>query len=329
MSDLPGALASILSALTTLPVWLLLGLAIVGWVIIFAPTLGNIDMGAFRHEWGPWVWIGAIAFSILFVARAAEACVWAYWSHREIVAGRRVLRFVPLQQQSWWHLAKQQDDSYISQIKTDIHISNISDRPIEIVNVHLFRPRTEIVRAVALVPGRVSPNGRAYYDVPARGTVRASIHIMARGSLAHQGTPLSITVKLTDQYGEEYAVRLLKIHTDDPPARKPDVWQRVKSGFKLPIAGHRKIAAPERPIMPWVYDPSPDHVALAEAILKEEKRSYAANGRIRGGLGSLNVGLQSEPITARLLTGTSRSFSGMTARPRRYPLPTGSAHCPA
>jgi len=149
VSDLPGALASILSALTTLPVWLLLGLAIVGWVIIFAPTLGNIDMGAFRHEWGPWVWIGAIAFSILFVARAAEACVWAYWSHREIVAGRRVLRFVPLQQQSWWHLAKQQDDSYISQIKTDIHISNISDRPIEIVNVHLFRPRTEIVRAVA------------------------------------------------------------------------------------------------------------------------------------------------------------------------------------
>jgi hypothetical protein len=32
-----------------------------------------------------------------------------------------------------------------------------------------------------------------------------------------------------------------------------------------------------------------------EGTLKEEKRSYAANGRERGGLGSLNVTLQSEP----------------------------------
>jgi hypothetical protein len=31
-----------------------------------------------------------------------------------------------------------------------------------------------------------------------------------------------------------------------------------------------------------------------DLILSEEKRAYAANGRIRGGLGSLNVGLQSE-----------------------------------
>jgi len=32
-----------------------------------------------------------------------------------------------------------------------------------------------------------------------------------------------------------------------------------------------------------------------DLILNEEKRAYAANGRIRGGLGSLDVGLQSEP----------------------------------
>lgn len=34
---------------------------------------------------------------------------------------------------------------------------------------------------------------------------------------------------------------------------------------------------------------------MCESVLNEEKRSYAACGRIRGGLGSLNVGLQSEP----------------------------------
>jgi hypothetical protein len=47
--------------------------------------------------------------------------------------------------------------------------------------------------------------------------------------------------------------------------------------------------------MPWSYDPALESIGIAEAILKEERRSYAANGRRSGGLGSLNVGLQSEP----------------------------------
>jgi hypothetical protein len=42
----------------------------------------------------------------------------------------------------------------------------------------------------------------------------------------------------------------------------------------------------------WNHGGSFEEVDL---ILKEERRAYAARGRISGGLGSLNVGLQSEP----------------------------------
>jgi hypothetical protein len=49
------------------------------------------------------------------------------------------------------------------------------------------------------------------------------------------------------------------------------------------------------PKMPWTYNPEVESIAICDAILKEEKRSYAACGRSHGGLGSLNVRLQSEP----------------------------------
>ena len=52
VSDLPGAFALILSALTTLPIWLALGLAVACWVVLFAPSIGGVDIDAFRREWG-------------------------------------------------------------------------------------------------------------------------------------------------------------------------------------------------------------------------------------------------------------------------------------
>jgi hypothetical protein len=47
--------------------------------------------------------------------------------------------------------------------------------------------------------------------------------------------------------------------------------------------------------MPWTYNVGSESIGITESLLAEEKRNYAANGRQRGGLGSLNVGLQSEP----------------------------------
>lgn len=203
MSDLPGAFASILSALTTLPIWLLLGLAVACWVALFAPPTGGIDIEAFRHQWGPWMWIGAIAFSVLFIARAMEACLRAYWSHKATVAAHRPLRFVHLHHECWWHLTEQRNGASVSQVRTDIQVSNTSDHPIQIVKVHLVRPRADVWPASALTPGNVSSDGAAHYDIPAHGTARVWVHLIAHGSLARRGTPISLTIKLTDQYGEE------------------------------------------------------------------------------------------------------------------------------
>ena len=53
-----------------------------------------------------------------------------------------------------------------------------------------------------------------------------------------------------------------------------------------------------------------------DIILNEEKRSYKANGRSRGGLGSLNVGLQSEPDGGWTEEGRYPNFSGTNLKPK-------------
>ena len=201
-------------------------------------------------------------------------------SYKKIADARHVLRFVPLHRQRWWHLAKQQDESFCSQITLDVQATNISSDPVRIVKISLIKPKATILHAEALLPVR----GTSYHSfkepVPPRGTTTASIHIMARGKLAAQGSPICITLGITDQYGQEYKLKNIIIETHDKPIPKNIIKERINS---------------RPPKMPWTYNPEVESIAICDAILKEEKRNYAANGRIRGGLGSLNVGLQNEP----------------------------------
>src|SRR5713226_2824796 len=121
MADVPAtAISNLLSILRTLPVWLLAGLALAGYAVIFTPGFAGIDPSGFRTEWGVWVWIEAIGFSVLTVTRAIESGINTYLEHQRNKAGRRALRLVPRQQQCWWHLAKQRDGSFVSQISLDV-----------------------------------------------------------------------------------------------------------------------------------------------------------------------------------------------------------------
>jgi hypothetical protein len=54
-------------------------------------------------------------------------------------------------------------------------------------------------------------------------------------------------------------------------------------------------AEQETPHIHWTYEAGHSYLDLCQAILEEERRSYAARGRRVGKLGSLNVGIQSEP----------------------------------
>ena len=274
------------------------GLALAGYAVLFVPAFGGIDPAGFRTQWGVWVWIEALTFSILALTRGLDTGLSAYRIHRKNVEARRALWLVPRHQQCWWHLAKQQDDSFVSQIALDVEAANLTDRPVRIVKVRLIRPRTkgELIHGDVLLPQAGSPYHSSRHAVPPHDTVTASLHIMVRGALAPQGKPIRVTFGITDQFGNEYRLKGIVIRTNDLSLPNSPWTTRLVSRLrKLP--GLRPATKPEsdearRPPPEWQHHGKFGEVEL---ILNEEKRHYAACGRIRGGLGSLNVGLQSEP----------------------------------
>ncbi len=299
MPDFPtAAVGPFISTLRKLPVWLLGGLALSGYAALFGPAFGGIDPAGFRTQWGVWVWIEAITFSILTLARGLDAIVTGYRVHRKNSEDRRTLRLVPRHHPCWWHLAKQLDDSFVTQMSLEVDATNLTDRPVRIVKVRLIRPRTkgELLRGDVCLPQAGSPYHSNRHAVPPHDTATASLHIMVRGALAPQGRPIRVTIGITDQFGNEYRLKGVVLQTSDPSLPKPP-WTICLFSRLRKLPGLRPAPNPEsddaRRLPPeWQHQGKFDKVDL---ILNEERRYYAARGRICGGLGSLNVGLQSEP----------------------------------
>jgi len=293
-----SAVGPILSVLRTLPVWVLAGLAAAGYAILFLPDFAGVQLAPFRAKYGVWIRVATLIFSSLALARAIDSGVSAYRARRNLLEDRRALRLVPRHFQCWWHLAKQQDNSFVTQMRLDIDAANVTDQSVRIVKVRLVRPRAkgQLLHAEVSLPMAGSPYHDPIHPVSAHETVAAHLHLMVRGSLAAQGHPLRVTLGITDQFGEEYLLKRITLQSHQAGLPKRSWAQRVVSEIrKLRTSRTEKRAQEDearRLAKEWNHGGSFGEVEL---ILKEERRFYAANGRRTGGLGSLNVGLQSEP----------------------------------
>jgi hypothetical protein len=283
LTEILTHIAQILSVLRSLPFWVLAGLTSAGWAILFTST--RTEALLFRQEWGTYIWAGTIVFSFLTLMYAVQGIVLAYLAYKKEQEQKKALRFVPLLQKSWWHLAKQQDGSFCSQISLDVQASNSTTAPVNLVMVDLDRPKNSVLQAFVLLPADGSPYHSHQHPVPAQATITASVHIMVRGALSRQGKPIHINLSIVDQHGTAYKLRKLHIKTHDIALRRRGIFQWIKDC---------RIKRQLPPVMPWNFSQA-EYLQLCDAVLQEEKRSYAANGRLRGGLGSLNVTLQSEP----------------------------------
>jgi len=293
-----GTASQILSILRTLPVWVLGGLAAAGYAILFLPGFGGVNPEPFRAKYGIFIWIEAVFFSILAAARALDWAITTYREQHKMAKARRALRLVPLHFQCWWVLAKQPDNSFISQIRLDIEAANVTDQPVRIVKASLIKPRAkgDLVHADVSLPMAGSPYHDARHPVPPHDTVTAHLHLMVRGSLAAQGHSLRVTLQITDQFGDEYRLKGVVLRSMEPLLPRLPWSQRVLSVLARPyrVRAEKRAQVEEarRLSSEWNHGGS---FAEVDLILNEEKRAYAARGRINGGLGSLNVGIQSEP----------------------------------
>lgn len=294
-----------LVALRDSPLWLLLGLSVTAWaalyVVVSFPTLVELDLATFRQTWGVWIGILAGGFSILTVIRAISLGIAALSAHFQKCAVSRILRLVPLPETSFWHLAKQRNGNILTQVHLSCQLSNTTDSPVQIARVRLLQRRARTATSHISLPASGSPYHSGSHPVPARGTVVGNFDLMIHGGLARQGRHLRLSLGVIDQFGEEYKLRKLLIKTMDEKLRAPSLRERLNrcktTGRKF-LAWWGLVSAPPlpaQPIMPWGYEEGAAYLDAARAILHEEKRNYAARGRLHGKLGSLNIGLQSEP----------------------------------
>ncbi|WGS47094.1 hypothetical protein LFL97_33750 [Burkholderia sp. JSH-S8] len=286
MSDGATAAGPILNALRTVPVWLFAGLALACAAILYLPALGvsAADLNAFRVHWGVCARVGMIGFACLAIARAAADVIIGYRKRKP----KKSLVFAPRDGECWWHLAKQNDDTYVSQVALRIDVSNQGDNPLALFKVQLVRPiwHGKILAAMATLPNAHNLHS-SNHPVPARAISMTSVHFMVRGKLAWQARPLKVVVAITDQTGARYRIAVKLASRDKPlglAQRMADAWIALRGRLFPPAA------APLPTV--WTHD---GRFGDVDAILSEEMRQYVANGRQRGGLGSLNVTLQSEP----------------------------------
>jgi hypothetical protein len=297
MADLTtaNALSSLLGIVRKLPIWMLSGLAIAGIAVLFVPPLGGIDLTEFRKLWGVWIWIGTLTALALTVTCLIEAGVTQYLAYRKYRASRRVLQFVPRLRESWWHLAKQQDDTFISQLTLSTEVTNLTGQPVRLVKARLIRPKMkgELVHEDVSLPMDGSPYHSNAHAVPANRSATAVIHLMVRGTAAAAGRYVHATVGITDQFGVEYRLKGITLKDHGAKPSHQTLRQFVVGGFSRlrGVLPQKPTEAEPLPVL-WEHREQFEQVDL---ILDEERRCYASVGRSRGGLGSLNVSLQSEP----------------------------------
>lgn len=288
MEDKASSAGAFLNAIKTLPFWLFAGLAVAGVFVLSLPPMGfvsGVALSSFRAQWAVWIWAGTILSATLGVLRAGVDAV----THYRGSYSRRPLVLLPRITHSWWLIAKQQDDTFVSQISLYIDIANRTESAIRLLDISLTCPwrHGEILTSMITLP-----NARNLHDtthpIPPRETKTASSHIMVRGKLGRQGKPIFVSVLLTDQTGQKYHLRRIKLRSMNAPVSIAMQSKELLNRLRTKLFPLKSLRVPEV----WTHG---GVFADIDAVLNEERRQYAANGRQRGGLGSLNTTLQSEP----------------------------------
>jgi hypothetical protein len=197
-SDL--SVGNILTALHRAPFWLLAGLAIAGYVILFAsPGFAGIDVTGFRAKWGAWIWAGTVVSTVLALACAIDAACrrlpqwWREWTYRPL----RIEPFLPACR---WSLTKQQDGSLFSQVMLPFDVLNTEIGAVDVVRAWLIRPhvRPELVQPLLL-----------HCDIPAQTSKRLSITFLVRRALGTKGQTLHLTIGLMGHTTRKYSIKVM------------------------------------------------------------------------------------------------------------------------
>jgi hypothetical protein len=169
-------------------------------------------------------------------------------------------------------------------------VTNLRTGIVRIESTELLAPHAPRDRINAFTLAHYD-RAMATSDVQPGPTDGGSASFFIRQHLGRMGRPLRLSFRITDHHGIKYVIRNVRVLPfPGNGIHRPGALAKFLSLLK---------PAPAPPTIQPQPRPAPADVSANFSIIKgallEERRQYTANGRLRGGLGSVTPGLQSEP----------------------------------
>lgn len=263
-----GTVSKFVEAIKDLPSWLLTALAVAANVLLFVPFVA----AGLSAEFRPWVIVASVVFTLLALFKWISIGTGAVHTSMASRKARKTFHLTPIAQHCRWSVAKQGDDSMVTQITADFLVKNQTAAPIGLVGVRLLKPtiKGEVVHDSILVR---EPHGNMYgtayasdHRIPPGAALPAHLLLRIRGvPRVDQQNPLVVVLGVADEDGHE---------------------QRVRVSCK-------GIPAPTNPAAPAALEPlySITNRVVKEvvSVLQSELSRYDKCGRQVGGLGSVHI----------------------------------------
>ena len=177
-----------------------------------------------------------------------------HWLNRPVI--------IPSQRAHWWHMGKTGDQQPAMQIVSYWYITNRTDRPINILNAYIKKPRTQ--GHVMIKDVHSAYHGS--YSVPPHTTTDLHADFWIQPPLRKEGKNLKVDIVFVDQYGQKRTIRNVEFKSDKRKRPQP---------VKLPEEA--------------IYQLEHDIEKKVAGALKDEISRYKKYGRESGELGSLHA----------------------------------------
>jgi hypothetical protein len=268
--------SKVVAVIKDLPLWLLGGIAASAIALLLVPSITRQLPDPFH----PWLVIVAVVSGTLTIFRLISVTHGKLMERLASQSKRRTFHITPDPLQGRWHITRQVDDSMTTQIMLRGLVKNLTDAPLGLATLRLIKPRIEgevlhadvsVPRAGSNVYGTATHSG---HQVPPKGSVPVSIHIMLRGTPRRDSSDaLPVVIGVSDDEGNEQRT---KATLKGEPRTRP----------VEPVFPSEKAFAIESPIEREIV-----------SVLQSEITRYEKNGRERGGFGSIHIVYQGRVLT--------------------------------
>jgi hypothetical protein len=221
VSATTGTWAKIAATLKDWPLWLFVAVGLSLTVFALVPEFRQLVSPAA----GRGVLFAAVVAWIFTVCRAITPIVHAFHAYRTASEARIKYVITPIVHQCLWGVAKQSDNSYVTQIAGHFLFNNRTDEPLYLTTAKLISPKIhgEVLPGLLTMQSpRSNMHGTAHvsgHSIPPQATLPVSAMILIRGMPKQNSGPMNVVIEMADAnaHKERVKVQIIKNPTAAVP----------------------------------------------------------------------------------------------------------------